>query len=449
MTIKNFPLLLTAVFVLACSCCVTAVGETLVNENFNQFNPNELLPGWSKAEPLLISMVDEPDHGKVLKLVNKDEHYPFVMYTLDAGKVAGKKVTMSIAAKFPGNFVPLADKAWAAPKLILEVKDAGGNLLQTDALLQPQANKPEWQKLEKTVTVPANAVSVCAQICIQYVTCEVYFDDLRIELAEAQVAVVAPPPVVPAPPANGAKAVPPAPVAPAVPGTPPVPAKPPVPSADPNSPAALAAKSAPKKTLDDGGMTFGPDYAASLQQSYPSKTVNSGKALFIGPGIGEKDPPIKLQKTWQVLPYPAKLVGKLARPRALLASLPELLAKEKPEVVFIFGDAASREATTTEADDWLDIALLCKHYGALPVLAPHPSAGKDAKDKDDPFEQISQALKKAETLGSLLVISPVPQELFPKRAGHLLTLLDTHVFLRVKQDPAGAPGSPTTKPQDE
>ncbi len=426
MTTKLTSALCTVLLALAFSGCVAA-GEVLVTENFNQFNLEELPPGWTKAEPQLVSLVEEEGHGKVLKLVNKDEHYPFLMYTLDAGKVSGKKVNMSIAAKFPGSFTPLADKTWAAPKMILEMKDASGTLLLPDSVLQPEANKPAWQQLEKSVTVPANAVSVCVQICIQYVTCEVYFDNLSVELADA------PPPTPPAQAAAKNAATPPGPTPAAA-------------AVDANNPAVLAAKSAPKKTIDDGGMTFGPDYAAKLQQNYPSKKVNAGKALFVGPGIGEKDPPIKLQKNWQALNTSAKMIGKQARPRALLASLPDVLAKEKPEVVFLFGDAASREATTTEADDWLDLALLCKRYGALPVLVPFPSP---TKDKDEQFDQITQALKKAETVGELLAMSPIPQEMLPKRAGNLLGLLDTHVFLRVKLDPAGKPAGSGAKPVDE
>jgi len=61
---------------------------------------------------------------------------------------------------------------------------------------------------------------------------------------------------------------------------------------------------------------------------------------FIGPGFSEKDPPIKLQQAWKTVSVNAKLVGSPAAPRALLATLADTLAKEKPEVVFISTDAA-------------------------------------------------------------------------------------------------------------
>ena len=74
-------------------------------------------------------------------------------------------------------------------------------------------------------------------------------------------------------------------------------------------------------------------------------------------------------------------------------------------------------------------------------LVPRPNPGKE---KDEVFEQIVQGVKKAETLGTLLTLSPIPQEMFGKRTSLMLTLLDKHVFLRVKDE-----GKTNVKPQDE
>src|SRR5258706_478917 len=130
------------------------------------------------------------------------------------------------------------------------------------------------------------ATAVTVTLCIPFVACEVFFDDLRIELAEAQVA---------APVATNPNPSPPAPNT-----------NPPAPGADPNSPAALADK-APKKTLEDGGMLFGPTYAKALQKSYPSKSVNAGVALFVGSGFNEKDPVQRLSAAWKPIPFSVKL----------------------------------------------------------------------------------------------------------------------------------------------
>jgi len=78
-------------------------------------------------------------------------------------------------------------------------------------------------------SIARRVTSATVQLCVQYVTCDVFFDNLVIDV-EAPVVVANP---------DGPKPA----------AT--------TPAADPANPAAKA----PKKTLDDGGMTFGPDYA--------------------------------------------------------------------------------------------------------------------------------------------------------------------------------------------
>ncbi|MEI6235667.1 MAG: hypothetical protein WCT04_21640, partial [Planctomycetota bacterium] len=220
---------------------------------------------------------------------------------------------------------------------------------------------------------------------------------------------------------------------------------PPPPTVDPNSPEQLAAK-APKRSFDDGGMLFGPEFVTKLQKSFPSKTVTAGTALFIGPAYTEKSPLPKLSSAWHAMPFSPKLVGANGAPRKLLAALPEVLLKEKPEVVFIASDSApGRKRTITESDDWDDVARLCLRLGSLPVMVPIIQEGKD-----EPFENILQSFKKAADTGAYLMVWATPADAFPKRADNLLKLLDIHVFARVKiNTETGKPATPNSKTVDE
>lgn len=404
-----------AFFALGLLCSCAAGGEVLINENFDAFNLDTPPAGWTKGEPTQLSLVAEAGHGKVLKLVNKDNKYPHLTFTLDTAKTVGKTLNISIAAKFPGVYVPIADKLSASPKLAIIAKDAAGKSLLEEGLV-PQAGKAEWQELKKTVAIPATATSVTAQICIQNVTCEVFFDNLKIEFADAP----APAPVAVAPP------------------TPPAVAPKPVTPATPVDPITKwVADKAPRKSFEDGGMVFGPEYAVTLQKTYPSKTVTAGTAMFIGSGIPDKAPPYKLSTAWRALPMQPKLIGATATPRALLASLPEVLAKDKPEVVFISSDPApGRKPTSTESDDWEDVAHLCIRYGAMPIYVPFPN-----ETKDEQYDRLVQSLKKAVSDINYPSVSPVPAEAFAKRADNLLKLLDMHVFMRAK---ISDPSKPTT-----
>ncbi|HLX61779.1 MAG TPA: hypothetical protein VKX17_10900 [Planctomycetota bacterium] len=394
-------------------------GEVLVNENFDNLNLEELAAGWSKAEPSELSLVFEDGRGKILRLINKDEKYPFLAYSLDPAKVASKTLVVSAAAKFPGTFEAITDKLWAKPKVLIESLDANGTAIAREELL-PRMGIAEWQNLSGSFTIPASAKKVTVFLCIQFVTCEVFFDDFKIEMAAEQIAT----PVTPQPNPPTANAT-------ATNAT--------TPAADPNSPAALAEK-APKRTLEDGGMLFGPSFAKALQKSYPSKNVTANLAMFVGPGFSEKEALPKLSSGWRAAPFSVKLTGALGAPRGLLATLPDALSKEKPEVVFISGDTApGRKATTTEADDWEDVAKLCMHFGALPVVVMHANDGKDEQ-----YDRISQGIRKAQDINALLALAPLPQDTFYKRASLLLKLLDTHVFLRAKEDVKGG-----NKPVDE
>ena len=79
-----------------------------------------------------------------------------------------------------------------------------------------------------------------------------------------------------------------------------------------------------------------------------------------------------------------------------------------------------------------------------PVLVPN---GPDSKDEQ--YDTIIKAFKKAADVNDLLMVSSIPAEAFPKRAENMLKLLDVHVFARVKMTEGGKVGGPGGKPLDE
>ena len=406
-----------------------AAGEIVLSENFDALNLNELPPEWTKMEPTMLSMVEEVGRGKVLKIASSDERYAALVGKIDPARVAGKIVRVTVFAKFPGTYETLADKLWAAPKVIVEVTDAADKATQTE--LVPQQHKPEWQERKNDVTIPAGAKSVTVSLCVQFVTATVYYDNLTLEIVGDAPAA----PVAPVVQAVQAAPGPPAPPAPATPAA----------SLDPESPAGRAAK-APKKALADDGISFGPDFALNLQKIALAKKATPNTILYVGPGIGEKDPLPKLSAGWNALPHAPKLTGHAANPRHLLEELPKFLFDKKPEVVLIAGDEALvRKPTSTEAEDWEDVANLCARMGAVPVIVMQTTASKD-----ETLESIHSAMRKAIDINNFVALSSQPADLYPRRISALLTLLDRHVFLRGKADDAKASSTATPgKVQDE
>lgn len=439
---------LASAFLVLFSVLHTAnAADAFVDMKFDDLDLKALPPGSEKSEASdspLMTMIIEEGRGKVLKLVNKENKSPTLTVPLDVTKVAGKTLNVTTWSKFSGKYTPITDKPWARPKLYINAKDARGKSIHSLSLT-PNPEKPEWQELKNSITIPTSAASVVAQFIIPEVECQVLFDGLIITLSDAPVVAAAPEnPPAPAAPATPAVPATPATARPIVPQTV-APATPAPPAGDPNSPDALAAK-APRKTFDDGGMTFSPELAKLLQKSYPSKTANANTVMLVGSGIADKSALPKFGAPWHALPLSPKLTGATATPRNLLIALPEALLKEKPEVVFIASDPApGRKPSSSESEDWDDICRLCARFGALPILVPHGQEGKDEQ-----FEHIAQAVKKAADISSYVLVSPTPAEAFPKRMDNLLRLLDIHVFARVKAESvSGKPGTPNGKPVEE
>ena len=401
-------------------------GDVLFIESFENFDLKKLPPGWSTTNSADLAIVDEPGHGKVFRISHKGNGYCALSVSLDPGKVRGHQIRVAASAKFPGNYKPIQGQEWARPKLQLLVKDKAGkdNYFGQDA----QPNKPEWQDLQCTAAIDKDADKIEAYVRLDLVAAEVFFDDFSVEVDPA------PNSVPPKGAVAAASAAPATPTAPAVPGAP----------APPDNNQGTAAK-APKKTLDDGGMIFSPELAAALQKARGTTAATPNTLLFAGPGLPIKELDGKHPDKWTVLAVkdPKELIGPLAGPRGLLISLPDQIAKEKPEVVVLFGDMTpGRKLTSTEQLDWCDVARLCLRMGTLPVLAIPPGTGGGEKEQLHVF--MLAALDTVTDKGCLAIELKAPT-FVPRRIAEMTNLLDKFVFCRI------SPDAPVTgkKPEDE
>ncbi|MEI6233813.1 MAG: hypothetical protein WCT04_12215, partial [Planctomycetota bacterium] len=167
---------------------VTSAGEPLVKQAFDGLDLGALPPGWTKAESPLLEMVPESGRGRVLKISNaggKSPHLEFGMF--DPAQFAGKTMEFATQAKFPGGYDPIADNLQAAPKFLIEAKDADGKVIASIAA-SPSVKKPDWQPLKKSLAIPATAASISVQLCVQLVDCVVFFDGLTITVTDAPAA---------------------------------------------------------------------------------------------------------------------------------------------------------------------------------------------------------------------------------------------------------------------
>jgi hypothetical protein len=137
---------------------------------------------------------------------------------------------------------------------------------------------------------------------------------------------------------------------------------------------------------------------------------------------------------------PAKeLTGAAATPRALLVSLPDLLVKEKPELVVFFGETApARKVTMEEQYDWQDLARLCLRFGSIPVLALPPPPGEKEENKD--VRRVMQQAAEDVKCPAVCVKAPTTA---PKRIAELGILVEKYVFGRIPLDAPTKPADPT------
>jgi hypothetical protein len=411
------PSLLILLFAVTAQLCAA---EVLLNEDFEKLDLKALPADWQMGGSADLSIVDEAGRSKVLKISHKGGGVAVLDITIDPAKVAGTTAKISIDAKFAGKYQPIADKAWARPKCSLVVKDKAGKEL-TDKELLPEPEKPEWQKLTVAIPVSKEAASVVLSMKIQQVEAEVLFDDLKLETEGAIVADVpkVEPPKVDPPKPPAAKVEPPKPT-------------PKDPKAKPvdNTPQGKS----PEKTLEDGGVLFNPGIAKNLTAAIASSSANKNTVAFSGPGLPNKDLNLRAPEKWNAIGG-KEFQG--APPRALLVTLPDMLVKDKPEVVILFGDG-SLKPTGSEQADWEDLARLCLRFGAIPVLAiPAAPAGGEKEAKDVRASMIEAAVASGCPAIDLRAASHVS-----KRIAEVSGLLEKHVYARLALD-AVIPGTGT------
>ncbi len=193
---------------------------------------------------------------------------------------------------------------------------------------------------------------------------------------------------------------------------------------------------APAKLLDDGGIQFGPEIAKSLLEAIANPSAVQKSMGFVGPGLPAKDVTLKAPPSWNWVINAKELSGADGTPRALLAVLPDYLAREKPEVVFFFGETTPvRKLSPTEKYDWTDLARMCLRLGAIPVLAVPSSVGKEKENAPENKEESLRAimLQAAADSGCAVIDLKAPSQV-ARRVAELAFLLEKHVFCRAALD---------------
>jgi len=379
--------------------------EQLLFEDFEKFNLQQLPAGWTLENAADLSIVDEPGHGKVLKISQKGGGWARLSAALDAAKVSGHVVRISALAKFPGSYAPLADKPWARPKILLTFKDKEGKDQFEGFELEP--NKPEWQPVSKFRMIDKDAQAAAASLRIDLVAAEVFFDDFCVELDPD---LKSPPP--------RAKA-----------------------AGDTAAAPATPAQKSPGKTLDTGGALFNPEIAAAMQKAV--KPRGSYTYLVAGPGLPLKEFEAAPPEKWTHLPGGKELSGAAATPRNLLAALPlsvsALKPEQWPEVIFLVGEATpTRKTTMLEALDWQDLTALCLRLGAVPVLAvPAPAPAKDGPITMVEDQRATMLRAAAELNCPAVDLNLKDPKQLSRLVRQMITLLDKHVFCRTPLEQAG------------
>jgi len=419
--------LLVAAFAGVCG----GAGEQLIFEDFEKLNLQQLPAGWTLKSPGDFSLVDEPGHGKVLKISTKGGGWARLEITLDLAKVRDHNVRISALAKFPGNYTPIPEKTWAHPKILLTFKDKDGKENYAGCDLEP--NKPDWKLVESHTKIDKEAQSVGLYLGVDLVAAEVFFDDFCVELdPDLKSAPGRTKPVAPTPATGGTTAPTPAAGGTVAPAT-----------------AVTPADKAPRKTLEEGGALFGPDIATALH-----KLVKPGTSYVfasLGPGLPKPEFDGKQLEKWDkwsrlTLPSETGLIGPTATPRNLLGAVPTyiagLKADQKPDVVFVIGEIApKRKLTMLESLDWEDLGRVCLRLGAVPVMAV-PAAPPAIKDgpvgmQDD----VRTAMLKAASDLNCPVIDcnlKDPKQL-PRLVKQMLMLIDKHILWRTPvEQPGGA-----------
>ena len=306
----------------------TCAGEILVHEDFEKLDLKKLPEGYSTFTEDL-SIAADSAQGKALKIAHKGGDNPAISFRLDLAKVAGHTVRVTAMARAPAPIKPVDGKPDALPELKLIVKDKDG--ADTVTRKNPLSDKAEWQRLSFLATIDRAASSVMLSAGLNLAAGEIWFDDINVEVdPDTRVELLA----------------------------------------------ELAAKATVKK-IDLGGVVFGPEVAEAMQKFHERTKSTPNVIGLAGPGLPVPEVESKPPGGWSV--KSAKSLDDA--PRGLLGRLPEFLAKEKPEIVFLFADAGSaRKLNALESLDWQDLAKLCGRLGSVPVLVIPITAGNEDKD---------------------------------------------------------------------
>lgn len=156
--------------------------NTLVFEDFEKFELANT-SGIRLIIPASLSIVEEPGHGKVLRINYSGTGAAEVIYYLPMAKVAGRTIRYSVLAKCAKGFPPRPPNNNAGPKLLLRYSDNSPNLRYSEADITPR--ETDWHRISATHTLPPEAKNILLGIRVQDVTADVLFDDFRIEVDPA------------------------------------------------------------------------------------------------------------------------------------------------------------------------------------------------------------------------------------------------------------------------
>lgn len=155
--------------------------EVLVADDFDDVNLDALPKGWTIQNRPALAVVENPVLGKMLKIVNKDGRETASLDVgLDATKVRGRLMKATVMASLARGYTPIGGKPNAKPKFMLCVRDAEGKYEEMERLLEPTDRG--WKVLTMTNLIPANAAEVWVSAKVPFLTAEVLFDALKVEV---------------------------------------------------------------------------------------------------------------------------------------------------------------------------------------------------------------------------------------------------------------------------
>ena len=389
-------------------------GDPLVAVDFKRLDLTLLPDGWSLKDPGDVSIKDDQAKGKVLCINHKADNDPTLEIKLDITKVRGCKVRATAWGKCSIQYSAMPGQAMG-PMLAIIRRAKGGDGWRQGSCCGP-ANT-NWQALVNTLDIPIDAEAVTVSLSVVKVIGEGHFDELRVEVEGA------PPPnpfagagQAPTPPAQAPAPFGQAPPAP----TPGVPAAT-VPSAASSLPTPAGAATAPKKTVEDDGILFSPEIAATLAAALKKGAAERSYAV-VGPGAPLRDIEAKPLGKWSRIAVAGNLFGAPAAPENLLSTLPGFVVAQKAEVVIVAGGACgAHKLSYLQLHDWVDVAKVCLRLGAVPVLALPPAGALDELRRD-----MLEAAKAA----NCPAVDPKNATLAPLRMQQLLDLLERHVLDR-------------------